>query len=788
MAKINQLFIVFLCVFSFSVHAQDGNCEGTQPKKAKKQFEKALEGYNPTNSDAVKTVKEILDKFPNFVEGHYFLGNHYEKVGFKTPGHLPIRKKLMDQSLDFYQNVERICPSFSGHLAYYKLGVLYHKEYKQEEKAASYFKKYIDNEKEPPKEYYRVAKELADRYYLKYELIKNPVPYEPQAVKGVNSDKDEFLPMLSPDNEQLYFTRRMKWSPKKAGAINVEEKKEFFVRSKKMDVDSFSFGIPLAAPFNEFEEYVDYQRVLGLGGACLTPDNKEMYLTISFNDPEKGPKHRNTQLYSSILKDGSWSSFKSLGDHINDENKEPTWEGQPTISSDGKMMIFASARPSSTSIEFDGVTISTMDLFYVTKLDNGKWSAPKSLGPVINTNRNEKTPFLHTDSKTLYFASDGHPGMGGYDLFFTRMDENGNWSKPVNLGYPINSEIDNHGLIVSLDGKQAFMSAGKEGDGVKGLDLIHFPLHEAVRPDNVVFMKGVLKDENGKPVADGKIQIKDEVTGEIKEAMVDGKTGEYVAVMSVPNPKRPEPPKAMITLDLDGEEVEAEYGSKVEPVNGKPTIIPPGAKVVELKGTQHVLAKGDKIVKVNGDSTIVKKGYEVVDAGGKQEVVSVAAAQETKQKFVLSATGKDMAFTTQVTEVNPKEIDGVVKIKNNTIDIQSAKKGQIIRLNDVNFATNSFLLNSTTMSIIDELKAYLQAKPTMKIAIYGHTDNVGNANDNVVLSQNRAKEVMEYLISQGIDAKRLAYEGFGANKPKASNANEEGRAINRRVEFIILEL
>jgi outer membrane protein OmpA-like peptidoglycan-associated protein len=92
------------------------------------------------------------------------------------------------------------------------------------------------------------------------------------------------------------------------------------------------------------------------------------------------------------------------------------------------------------------------------------------------------------------------------------------------------------------------------------------------------------------------------------------------------------------------------------------------------------------------------------------------------------------------------------------------------------------------MSIIDELKTYLQSKPTMKIAIYGHTDNVGNANDNIVLSQSRAKEVMEYLISQGIDAKRLAYEGFGANKPKASNATEEGRAINRRVEFIILEL
>ena len=89
MAKFNLFFIVFLYFSSFSMHAQDGNCEGTEPKKAKKLFDKALVDYSPTNSDAVKVVKEIMDKFPNFVEGHYFLGNHYEKVGFKTASHLP---------------------------------------------------------------------------------------------------------------------------------------------------------------------------------------------------------------------------------------------------------------------------------------------------------------------------------------------------------------------------------------------------------------------------------------------------------------------------------------------------------------------------------------------------------------------------------------------------------------------------------------------------------------------------------------------------------------------------
>lgn len=787
----NRLLVFAVMLgLSFSVVAQEkGNCEDNVPKKGQKKFDKILEGYSIRNSEAVAEVKELTDKFPEYVDLYYFLASHYEKVGLKTPSHKKLHSDLIQKSVDYYKMVTDICPGFAGHLAYFKLGVMYHKVLNDEPTAAKYFKLYLDNEKEPPAEYQQVASKLVDFFYKKDELIKNPVPFDPKLVKGVNSDYDEFLPMLAPDNEYLYLTRRMKFSPKKAGAITNEIEKEFFTKSRKMDVDSFTFGLPLTAPFNDFDGYLDGYVVAGLGGACLTPDNKRMYITVVLRDPADIYGVANAQLYYSDLVNGSWTPLKSIGGHINDENNEPTWEGQPTISSDGKLMIFATARPSSTEINFDDRVINSMDLFMVQLQDNGMWSAPKSLGPVINTKYNEKTPFLHTDSRTLYFASDGHPGMGGYDIFYTKMDDNGIWSEPVNLGYPINDEKDNHGLMVSLDGKFAFMSSGKEKDGKGGLQIINFPLYEGARPEKVVFMKGKLEDLDGNAVVNGKIQIKDEATGEIREALVDEKTGEYVAVLTIKDPKRQELPKAKIKLNFKGEEVEADFGSTVEEVNGEEKIIPPGAKVVTLKEEDYILNKGDQIKKVNGEETIVRKGYEVIDTEEGQEVVlrekTEAAA---KQRFVLSATGDNMAFTSKVIEEDPDEIDGVKKVKANDIAIQKIKKGETIRLNDVNFATNSAFLNSTSMSVVDELARFLKAKPNLVIAIYGHTDNVGGSEVNLKLSKERAKEVMDYLIDQGIDASRLSFDGFGQTKPKASNKTVEGRAINRRVEFVIVKL
>src|SRR5204863_9015115 len=128
-----------------------------------------------------------------------------------------------------------------------------------------------------------------------------------------------------------------------------------------------------------------------------------------------------------------WGEIKNMGPNVNDPKQ---WDSQPSVTADGKTLYFASARDSLTGI----------DIYVTHKDENGNWSKAKKLPPPINTNGNEKSPFIHPDGKTLYFSSDSlQPNLGGYDIFMSKMDDNGRWSKPVNIGYPINTESDEVG-------------------------------------------------------------------------------------------------------------------------------------------------------------------------------------------------------------------------------------------------------------------------------------------------------------------------------------------------------
>lgn len=808
-----KIIVIFLSgILSLAVSAQDneGNCGIEVSKKAVKKFTKLRDKEYPLDRiGTIKEMKSLAEDYPEYPDLIAFIAYHYRNGAYKA--NMPkVQKRVKKNAIRWYKKLSRVCPAYQGHLAYFWVGRMKHEE-GQDSVAAVYFKKYLDNEQEPPKEYKKIAQVLVDEYFVKDYLISHPVPFDPKVVKGVSTEHDEYLPMLSPDNEQLYFTRKRNTPPDIKLPPNTpgNDDKEYFSRSRAILVDSFSQGLVLRGPFNKHLEMLDDRKLVGLGGACLTPDNRTMYLTVtSLVVPQKGEGYKNTDLYYSQYKGGSWSKLKGVGARINDENAEPTWEGQPTISSDGKMMIFSSARVSSTSFQMYGQEASSMDLFVCMKDESGAWSAPKSLGPLINTPGHERTPFLHTDSKTLYFSSDGHPGMGGSDIYYTRMDENGNWIKPKNIGSPINTSKDEHGLIVSLDGKTAFLSSGEKGVARKGgLQLINFPLYEKARPEKVVMMKGTLKDDQGEPVKNGKIQVKDKQTGEVIDGLVDEETGEYVVVMPVKDPNRPKVKPEKITLVANGEEEEVDYGSSVATIKGKEVIVPPGGKIVEVNNEEEVLRKDEIVANVNGAEKIIKKSdkvrkidgvdmvvpadHDIIDMDGEPVILpkSKIKTVDEKQRFVITATGDGKAFTTSVVEVDPQEIAGAKKIKaTKPMEIQTVKKGQPIRLNDVSFATSSAVLNGVCMDVLDELVTYLKVKPTMTIAIHGHTDNRGSASENITLSKERAKQVMQFLIDNGIDKGRLRSNGFGANKPKTSNSTEEGRAINRRVEFVILTM
>ncbi len=772
------------------VCAQQGNCEIEIPKKVIRKFEKLKKKSSLSTVEVNDEIKDLIAENPTYVDPVYYMADLYKRMTFET--RTPqLKDKFIGKTIAYYEQSISICPSFSGHLAYYYLGIFHHKYVKDLKASAYFFQDYLDKELEHPKSYKKRARDLSDEYFTKYRLLEHPVPYDPEKLEGVNSDEDEYLPMLTPDNNYLYLTRK-RTSPLDLTQPlkNGNDRNEYFCKSKKIQEGSFSNGRLLGKPFNQFREPVSGLKVVGQGGVCITPDNKEMYITLTLLVPDQRQGYKNTQLYYTKKREGEWSELKPMGRNVNDENNLPTWEGQATISSDGKMMVFSTARPSSIEFSAGSQTYNSMDLFMVHKMTNGQWGRPKSLGEVINTPGNEKTPFLHSDSKTLYFSSNGHPGMGGYDIFFSQMSEEGEWSKPKNVGYPINTEEDEHGLMVSLDGKSAYMSSGEKEGPDGGLDIVHFPLHKKARPEKVLFIKGKLESIDGDLVKNGKITITDEETGEVREAIVDETTGEYVAVVAVKDPKKEQLDEETIILELNDQEQEVPFGSKVASVNGKEQIIPPGAKVVVLdQNKEVVLKKGEKIRKVNKVKTVIPVDHEVVVKNNKQEVVESEKKEvvpSSSQKFLVSATGEDLAFTTESLEVDPDEIDGVAKVSGKKIQIQAGKKGEVIRLNEVNFAVNSYLLNSKGMLVLDELIKFLNVKSRMKIAIHGHTDDVGLEEDNLKLSDNRSKEVKEFLIDNGIDPRRLSHAGFGSSRPKKNNNSEENRAINRRVEFVIL--
>ena len=805
-----NILLITSVLLSFTVLGQrTRNCSEYSNKKAERKFKKMRDlDYPMDRSGTIYAMKELVDKYDKYPDLIAFIAWHYKTSSYKAMNP-DIKLKVRTNAKEWFTKLSETCPAYDGHLAYYWLGRMNHEE-GNDSVAATFFKNYLENESEPPNEYKKIASQLRDEFFIKKQLLSNPVDFNPKNVKGIYTEHDEYLPMLSPDNEWAYFTRKRNTPsdltlPSGTPGNNGNE---YFTRSKTMKIDSFSRGMSLGKPFNlHMQPLLDIRsnnKLIGLGGACLTPDNKTMYLTanlliIPLKQPDGYP---NTELMKTSYKNGAWGPLKAVVS-LNNEDGEPTWEGQPTISSDGNLMVFSSARLSSTSKGKDDDETFTLDLFSSTKDENGRWNKPKNLGPIVNTKGQEKTPFLHTDSKTLYFASNGHPGVGGYDIYYTRMDKNGNWIKPKNIGYPINTEKDEHGLIVSLNGKTAYYTSGDKGK-VKtgGLNLVSFGLHKNARPEKVVMMKGSLKDENGIAVKNGKISVTDKATGKTHKGLVDEETGEYVVVMPVKDPNRKEIEPEKVTIVLNGEDVEADYGSEVKNIDGREVLVPPGGKialvnkkqkvitnderVAEVNGKEKVIKKSDKVREIDGLDIVVPSDHEVTDVNGEQKVVPIKNKGLEKQRFVVTATGDDKAFSTKVIEINPNEIDGAKKVyPKEPIKIETLSKNKPIRLNEVNFATNSFVLNGKSMDILDELVNFLELKPSMEIEIHGHTDNIGNSKTNLLLSHNRAESVMYFLISSGIAKERLSSKGFGQEKPNRSNKTLKGRAFNRRVEFVI---
>ena len=510
-----SLFLNFSPLFS-----QNDPCI-TSDKKLIKLLAKAM-GEETFEAKTAKFA-EAMQKFPDNAETYYL----YAKLCSNEATFLMREEKtyskgegLQKKAIPFYQNAVKKCPNFHAD-CYYIVGasLLQNGDLKN---AIPYFQKFVDFPQDDfsklPEDYPQKKKEIEsilEDVAFEKNMKENPVPFVPKKVQMVSSKLDEYFPMISPDNDLLFFTRKI--DRKNLGDISSNIHEEFTISLRADAKGSFTPGDPLPKPFND-GTFFNY------GTATLSVDNKEMIICACKVEKVYNQDYLNCDLYTTTYKrtgkggnDFEWTTLVNMGLAINTKDG---WEAQPSLSADGKLLFFTSLRKGSRND----------DIFISEKQSDGSWSKAKPFD-LINTDGKDKSPFFHQDGETLYFVSNStkkRKGLGGLDIFYIRK-EGEKWTEPKNIGYPINSTEDELGLFVSTNGKEAYYSSMKEGDW----DIYSFDLYEEARPQEVVILKGELVDEQGKPIEGAEVEITYNDTGEKTQFKVNGDDGKYAAVVKV---------------------------------------------------------------------------------------------------------------------------------------------------------------------------------------------------------------------------------------------------------------
>ncbi len=436
--------------------SHDAFTQTAQARKTKKLFREALEAYHhQQDAQAEQYLQKCLRLDSTFVDALWLKAEMESNQG------------NFEQAIHDYarliRHTEKVKPS-----VYFAMGRLQFQEANYEAAAES-LKTYLALTVKSPSPFRKKAQLLLQSARFACQSTLHPAPTTLlRPGSNINSPAEEYINFVAEDNSRIIFTR--KYLPDSGKPDKTVFKEQIF-ESVRLKDGGFQAAKPMIFPWAMGKN---------MGGVSLTADQKSMYFAACYWPGTYG----SCDLYQSKLIRNQWQRPHHLKTAINSH----AWDSQVCISPDGHYLLFASKRPGGKG---------GSDIWMSVRDSSGKWLPAVNLGDSINTAGDEMAPFLHADNQSLYFSSNGRPGMGGFDLYLSRKDSTGKWSSPVNPGYPVNTKADELNLFVGLQGRQAWISSNRNGN----MDLYHFKLFAKIRPQKTYFIKGKVEDsQTGKPL------------------------------------------------------------------------------------------------------------------------------------------------------------------------------------------------------------------------------------------------------------------------------------------------
>lgn len=604
-----------------------------------------------------------------------------------------------------------------------------------------------------------------------HEFLKDSANFKIATVQGVNSEQGEFGAFIV--GTDLYFAS----SRRNYGAVH---RKYGWDDSYYLDL---YVGKMEGTAVTHIHHVGDHMKTnYHEGPLVITKDGNTEYVTRNNIDHNHGVKgkdnHVNLKIYWRGKLADKWDEWKEFPYNSADYSC-----GHPTLSDDGKIMYFVSDMPGG----FGGTDI------WVTHLENGSWSKPVNLGQATNSEGKEMFPFLF-ENEILLYSSDGKPGLGGQDMFYTVPSPDGGF-EPQNLGYPVNSSFDEVGVFATTN-KSGYFSSNRPG-GLGKDDIYTF---ESINPIFSTPVNFVVKDLTTKAVlANAEVSILDDAGKVIGKATTDDKGHVKFNLIPGRNYKSKTKKDGYKNLDILVPEKDLAKLAK---------------ESKELYIEKKIFGLVGLVTDADNNSPIAGVKITITDAFNKANVKVYNSSNigDFKEIWDKVKEGDDFSYIVKlekkgyITKTVAADIsimkDGFVKLHEVTNMKMSKIKvgtdiGKLVDLKPIYFDVGKWDVKAEGMVELDKIVALMKENAGMVIELGSHTDCRGAAKANLKLSDQRAKSSAAYIITKGITKDRIFGKGYGEGKlinkcacegKKIVNCSEEEHAQNRRTEFKIVKI